>query len=109
MMMSSVRMMTSAWHVASTNERLTCGPIRKCHVSPSRSLAVWRIQPNLANFCQIWRRFAKFGELVSDSTYLVGHAKRGRGELADAALEVVPGDVPGDLLRNRSTLYSKVA
>jgi hypothetical protein len=23
-------------------------PIRRCHVSPSRSPAVWRIQPNLA-------------------------------------------------------------
>jgi hypothetical protein len=32
-----------------------------------------------------------------------------QGELADAALESMPGDVPGDLLRNRSTLYSKVA
>jgi hypothetical protein len=32
-----------------------------------------------------------------------------QGELAEAALESVPGGVPGDLLRNRSTLYSKVA
>jgi hypothetical protein len=31
-----------------------------------------------------------------------------QGELKDAVLESVPGDVPGDLLRNRSTLYSKV-
>jgi hypothetical protein len=29
--------------------------------------------------------------------------------LADAALESVSGDVPGDLLKNRSTLYTKVA
>jgi hypothetical protein len=32
-----------------------------------------------------------------------------QGELAEDALESVPGGVPGDLLRNRSTLYSKVA
>jgi hypothetical protein len=29
--------------------------------------------------------------------------------LAEATLESVPGGVPSDLLRNRSTLYSKVA
>jgi hypothetical protein len=32
-----------------------------------------------------------------------------QGELAEAALEFMPGGVPSDLLRNRSTLYSKVA
>jgi hypothetical protein len=31
------------------------------------------------------------------------------GELAEAALESMTRDVPYDLLRNRSTLYSKVA
>jgi hypothetical protein len=30
------------------------------------------------------------------------------GRLENVALESMPGNVPGDLLRNRSTLYSKV-